>query len=269
MNQTFKAFQDANGKIWAPPFGPGNANHLLGTDPIGRDVYSQLIYGTRYALLLAGLVVPARFVLALVLGLAAAWWGGIWDKLIRWLGTFFTAVPQIVVPLLALAVFNAAYYNNKPASIAWGIFWVALPAVPRLATSIKQAALTVLAAPFLEGAVAAGAGSGRILLRHILPQLTPRLVTMVALEVPLALTMTAALSYFRTVPGGWIYDDEMRGVPYLPEWGSMMELPLMILLTHRWWLWVPFFALFVAVLAFNLLGEGLRRRLIQATEWQL
>ncbi|HWI52822.1 MAG TPA: ABC transporter permease, partial [Symbiobacteriaceae bacterium] len=267
-NKSFMAFQDASGHIWVPGGGP-DAFHLLGTDGIGRDILSQLIYGTRFALLMAALVVPARFLLALFLGLAAAWWGGIWDRIVRWLGVFFTAVPQLVVPLVAIALFNRAYANNMPASLAWGVFWVALPAVPRLANAVKQKAITVFSAPFLESAVAAGAGPGRILLRHVLPQMKPQLVTMIALEVPLAMTMMATLSYFRTVPGGWVYDDDFRGVPANPEWGSMMDIPVIIIMSGRWWLWAPFAALFVAVLAFNLLGEGLRRRSTAGTEWRL
>lgn len=266
-NKVFTAYQDKNGHIWAPPFLP-SPDHLLGTDSMGRDVWSRLLFGTRYALLFAAMAVPARFLLALVLGLTAAWRGGIAARIISALGVFFTAVPQLVVPLVAISVFNRVYADNVVVSLAWGVLWVALPGVARLATSIRQQAETIFASPFIEGAVAAGAGGGRILVRHVLPQMATQLITMMTLEVPVVMTMTAALAYFKVAPGGWIYDDEMRGMARIPEWGSMMELPLFIIAGGKWWMMAPFAALFVAVLGFNLLGEGLRRRWAGSGEWQ-
>jgi ABC-type dipeptide/oligopeptide/nickel transport system permease subunit len=265
-SQVFKAYQDEAGKIWAPPFTP-MPTHLLGTDMMGRDVFTRLIYGARYALLFAAMAVPARFMLAVLLGLPAAWRGGFWSRLIDWLSVIFTAVPQLVVPLVLVQMANNLYVGNPSASLAWGVVCIALPGVPRLAASVRQQAETVLAQPFLEGAVASGAGSGRILWRHVLPHMLPQLVTMLVAEVPQVATMTATLAYFKVAPGGWLYDDDLPGMPVLPEWGSMMEQPLMLILARRWWMLAPFGALFVAVLAFTLLGEGLRRRWQQKGEW--
>jgi ABC-type dipeptide/oligopeptide/nickel transport system permease subunit len=106
---------------------------------------SVLLYCTRYALLFAAVVVPARFLLALLLGLAAAWRGGIWDRLLRWLSVFFSAVPLVILPLVAIGVFNQVFSGNVGICFFWGVFWLAMPAVPRLAGSVRQMALTVFA----------------------------------------------------------------------------------------------------------------------------
>jgi peptide/nickel transport system permease protein len=267
-NHATPAYQDAQGRIYAAPSGPDSI-HPFGTDQVGRDMLSVLLYGTRYALLFAAVVVPARFLLALLLGLAAAWRGGIWDRLLRWLSVFFSAVPLVILPLVAIGVFNQVFSGNVGICFFWGVFWLAMPAVPRLAGSVRQMALTVFASPFLESAVAAGAGTWRILFRHVLPQLKSQLVTMMALEVPLALTMTAALGYFGVAVGGSFSAQEYGGLPAIPEWGSVMAPPVMIIMAGQWWLWTPFAALFIATLAFNLFGEGLRRRFTGTTEWRL
>ncbi len=261
-DQRFSAFQDSAGKIWVPPFPPGEAGHLLGTDKMGRDVWTRLLYGTRYAVLLAALVVPARFALAAAMGLPAAWWGGAWARMVDGLTVLFSALPQVLLPLALIPLVNLVFQDNVPASLAWGVFLVALPGVPRLASSICLQAREVIAQPFVEGAVAAGARPWRILVRHLLPQMWPQLFTMMALEVPVVMTFTATLGFFHASPGGWLRDTQTGEyvVPVLPEWGSMMENPVIVVLAGKWWMLVPFAALFLAVLAFSLLGEGLRKR---------
>jgi len=260
QDQRFSAFQDSTGKVYAPPFAPGQAGHILGTDRLGRDVWSRVLFGTRYALLLAALVVPARFALAAALGLPAAWWGGLWARLVEWLGVFFAALPQFLLPLALIPVVNLLFEKNVAASLVWGVLLVALPGVPRLASSICLQAREVLGQPFVEGAVAAGAGPGRILMRHLLPQIAPQLLTLMTLEVPVTMTLTATLGFFHASPGGWIRDTATGDfvAPVLPEWGSMMENPVILVLAGRWWMLAPFAGLFLAVLAFSLLGEGLR-----------
>lgn len=264
----FMATIDKDGTFWIAPYGPA-PHHWLGVDERGRDLLSRLIFGARYAMLCAAFVAPARFLLAGILGMVAAWRGGTWDWMIGWLQVLFTAVPQILFPMVAIGVFNLALVKHPTASIAWGVFWLALPGVGRLAGSVKQMAANVLSAPFLEGGMAVGAGPVRLLRRYVFPQMAPQLFTMLTLEIPAILTMTAALGYFRVMPGGWINDDETRGLPMIPEWGSSMSSPIEILLKGQWWLWTPFMALFIAVLAFNLLGEGLRRRARNGEGWQL
>jgi peptide/nickel transport system permease protein len=264
--RVFLAFQDPFGKTWAPPF-PPIANHPLGTDEMGRDIFTRLIYGTRNALLFAALAVPARFVLAVLLGLPTAWRGGFFSRLIDWLTVVFTAIPQVVLPMVLLRMVNQLYVGQPSAALGWGVICIALQGVPRLARSVRQQAQTVLAQPFLEGAIAAGAGPGRVLWRHVLPHMLPQLLSMLVAEIPLVLTLTATLAYYRVFPGGLASADGTGSMPALPDWGSMMQLPLILIMAGQWWMLAPFAALFVAVLAFTLLGEGLRRRWRQQAEW--
>lgn len=271
FDPTLKApvVQRPGGVILVPPFAPGG-EHLLGTDDLGRDLFSRLLFGTRYALIFAMLAVPARFLLAVPFGLLAAFRGGIWAKLIRWLSIFFTAIPQVLLPLALIPAVNLIYMERPGMALFWGVVFVALPGAPRLAGSVQQQAAEVLALPMVEGAYAVGAGTARTLFRYILPQMFPQLATMLTLEIPAILTTTALLGYFRANPGGAIYDTQTYTpvAPLLPEWGSLMDSPMMLLLAGRWWLWAPFLALCLAVLAFNLLGEGLRRALASRTGWK-
>lgn len=258
-----------NGEMTGPPFLPGR-EHWLGTDAMGRDTLSQILFGTRYALAFALVAVPVRFLMAVPLGLVAAFRGRVWDGLIDWLSTFFTAIPLVLLPLVLIPAVNLVYRGLAGPSFAWAVFLIALPGAPRLARAVRQQAAEVLAQPFVEGAYAVGAGTARTLFRYVLPQMLPQLATTLTLEVPAVLTLTTLLGFFRAYPGGAIYDTSGFRIvaPLVPEWGSIMESPLLLLLAGRWWLWAPFVALCVAVLAFNLLGEGLRRVWASQTGWK-
>lgn len=255
--------------IRVAPFAPSK-EYPLGSDSLGRDLLSRILFGTRYALLFTLLAVPARFLLAIPLGLVAAFRGGRWERLTYWLSAFFAAMPQVLLPLALLPQINLTYMNQAGRPLLFAILLIALPGAPRLAASVRSQAVEVLAQPFVEGGYAVGAGPARLLFRYILPQMLPQLATMLALEVPPVLTLTAVLGYFGAYPGGALYASQLSRPlgPLLPEWGSMMESPLMLLLAGYWWIWAPVVAIFVAVLSFNLLGEGLRRVLGSRTGWK-
>jgi ABC-type dipeptide/oligopeptide/nickel transport system permease subunit len=257
-DRRFLPFQAPDGQIWAPPYGP-NPQHLLGVDDLGRDRLSRLIVGTRYALAFAAAVVPAKFLLALAWGWLSASRGGLWSRLLDWFTILLTAIPQILLPLMLIRVFNVALTGNIMGAVIAGVLVVALPGIPRLAASFRQQFREVLIQPFLEGAVAVGASPGRILFAHVLPQLRAPLISMAVMEIPLTMTLTATLAYFRTPPGGWIAFQDGGGAAVIPEWGSMLDDPLVLIFAGKWWLWTPFLALVVAVAAFSLLGEGVKR----------
>lgn len=257
-----------DGRILVPPLKPG-PEHLLGTDSVGRDLFSRLLFGTRYAILLAMLVAPVRFLLAVPFGLVAAYRGGLWSGALRWFSTLFTALPHFIIPLALIRPLNNVFEGQPGGALFWGVLLVALPGVPRLAGSVQRQAAEVLTLPMVEGAYAVGAGTTRTLFRYILPQLLPQLVTMLALEIPSILTTTALLGYFRAFVGGSVFiEDPPEILPLLPEWGATMQNPVMLLLSGRWWDWAPYFALMVAVLAFNLLGEGVRKLVGIRTDWK-
>lgn len=96
------------------------------------------------------------------------------------------------------------------------------------------------------------------------------MATLLALEVPVVLTQTAVLGLFKAYPGGVIVNEETNAIitPLMPEWGAMMELPFRLLRAGNWWDWAPLIALSIAILSFNLLGEGLRRRWATRIGWR-
>ncbi|HLO02060.1 MAG TPA: ABC transporter permease subunit, partial [Symbiobacteriaceae bacterium] len=185
--------------IQVAPFAPSKG-YPLGSDSLGRDLLSRILFGTRYALLFTLLAVPTRFLLAIPLGLVAAFRGGRWERLTRWLSAFFAAVPQVLLPLALIPTINLLYKNEVGRPLFFAVLLVALPGAPRLAASVRSQAVEVLSQPFVEGGYAVGAGSARLLFRYILPQMLPQLATMLALEVPPVLTLTAVLGYFGAFP---------------------------------------------------------------------
>lgn len=171
------------------------------------------------------------------------------------------ALPGFLIPMALIPVVNQRATSVRALAV-WAVLLIALPGCPRLAESIRQYAREILVQPFIDGAVAAGAGPARILFRHVLPSLAPTLATMLTLEIPAVITMTGFLNLAGAGPGGQVTDAETGEVISFRiwEWGSMMLHPFNLLRTGHWWEWSPYFALFAAILAFNLLGEGLRRR---------
>lgn len=252
------------GTIMAPPFPPNDVNPL-GSDSFGRDMLSRLIWGTRFALLFALLAVPLRFAIALPLGMAAAYLEGWLARVVQNVATVFTSLPAVLLPLTLIPGLNNIFTGQPWPSAIAGILVIALPGAPRLAEAVRLRFREVLSRPFVEGAEAAGAGGTRVLLRHVLPHVTPSLAAMAALEVPVIMTVTAFLGLRQAYVGGTMWDPEKRIIigPYMPEWGAMVPSPFQLFAQNKWWLWLPFAALFLAVLAFTLLGEGIRRQALR------
>ncbi len=247
--------------ILTPPFPPG-AGNWLGTDAFGRDMLSRLIWGTRFAVLFALLAVPLRFLLALPVGMVAAYRGGTLASTVQRLAAVFTALPAVLLPLALIPGLNDIFTGRPwPAALA-GILVIALPGAPRLAEAVRLLFRELLSRPFVEGARAAGAGGARVLLRHVLPHALPALTALAALEVPVVMTVTTFLGLRKVYVGGAMWDPETRRIvgPYMPEWGAAVASPFELFSLGKWWLWLPFAALFLAVLGFTLLGEGIRRR---------
>jgi ABC-type dipeptide/oligopeptide/nickel transport system permease subunit len=271
----YQAYQDAAGHVWSPPM-PPHAGFLFGTDDMGRDMLSRLIYGTRTALYLALFITPLRFGAATLLGLLAARGRGLSFTVVRWLSTAFAALPAILLPLTAIPFVNLNFQHSISNRAVWlAAAFVAVPGVPRLADAVRRQVCETLQQPYLEGAQAVGAGNGRILLRYILPELAPQLVTLFALEIPAVLVTTFTLGYFKVYIGGARWGQPVAvGVyenlgPILPEWGASLQAwPAGVLLSGKWWLTTPLLALTVAVAGFLLVAEGLRRHWRSRSGWQ-
>ncbi len=218
---------------------PPSPGHPLGTDPFGRDLLARLFHGAKNALLVGSLAVGVGFSLGVALGLLAGYLGGLWDGALGLLMETLYALPALLLALL----FAALMGPGAPSSM----LAVGLSMVPAFFRVARAGALGLRAAPFVEAALALGASRGRILLRHLLPNLLGPLLVQASLAFAAALLAEAALSYLGL------------GVqPPDPSLGRMLREAQSFLSLSPYPALVPGLALSLAVLGFNLLGDGLR-----------
>jgi ABC-type dipeptide/oligopeptide/nickel transport system permease subunit len=216
--------------------------HPLGTDQLARDVLSRLIYGTRTSVQ-AGVVSVGFAQLAGVgMGLLAGYYGGWTDDLLMLVADALWSFPTLVLALAIAASLGPGLTN---AMLAIGIVFT--PVFMRL---VRGQTLSVRERDFIAAARAIGANPGRIMLRHIWPNVTAPIIVQASLLVASAIVVEAALSFLGL------------GIePPAPSWGSMLKGGYQYMQQALWLSIAPGVAIFVTVLAFNLLGDGLRRAL--------
>jgi peptide/nickel transport system permease protein len=220
---------------------PPSPTHWLGTDALGRCVFSRVLAAASVSLGAAVGVSAAICAVALAWGLAAAMGGRVVDALLMRAADALMAFPTLV---LALALIGVVGTGLVPVAAALVVAWS--PAIARLVRTLARQAL---ARDYVAAARAAGLGEGRVLLRHVLPQMAPPLVVLASLETAGVLLAFSALSFLGL------------GVqPPAPEWGAMLAEARPFLETAPHLLLGPGVAVLLATLAFNLAGEGLRER---------
>ena len=217
---------------------PPSAQHWLGTDELGRDVLSRLIYGARISLVTGFLVVTVGAMIGTLLGGIAAYAGGMVEEAIMRLTDLVLCFPPII---LALAIGAALGIGTTNTIIAMLVVW--WPKFARLARSLV---LQQRSLEYVEAALVAGYGPARILLRHIIPNSIGPLIVLVTLDVGNAIIIFAGLSFLG-----------LGVVPPTAEWGSMISEGRE--LVSQWWVAsFPGFAILSIVLGFNFLGDGVR-----------
>jgi len=217
---------------------PPGSLHYLGTDELGRDVLSRLLYGTRISLITGVVVVTVGAAIGTMLGGVAAFSGGFVEEAIMRLTDLVLCFPPII---LALAIGAALGIGTTNTIIAMLVVW--WPKFARLARSLV---LQQRSLEYVEAALVAGYGPGRILWRHIIPNSIGPLVVLVTLDVGNAIIIFAGLSFLG-----------LGVVPPTPEWGSMISEGRE--LVAQWWVAsFPGFAILSIVLGFNFLGDGVR-----------
>ena len=224
---------------WIEGADPG---FLLGTDDLGRDVLSRAIFGTRIALTVAFVAAGLAALIGTLLGLLAGWYGGWIDKVISRLVDIWMAFPPVLLSILLVAVFGSGVHSVIAAIVI--IDWTRFCRVVRSETQAQARMDYVTAAHTI------GFSRVRILFSEILPNVTPVLIALVSLEMGIAVIVEAILSFV----GLSVASDT-------PTWGGMIAEGRQMIYQGWWVLVVPLIALFATVLAFNQLGDGLRRAL--------
>jgi peptide/nickel transport system permease protein len=224
--------------ILAPP----SLAHWLGTDQLGRDVLSRIIYGARTSVQAGVVSVGFALIAGVLMGLLAGYYGGWADDLLMLLVDALWSFPTLVLALAIAASLGPGLTN---AMLAIGIVFT-----PVFARLVRGQALSVRERDFVMAARAVGAGPGRIMLRHIWPNVTAAIIVQASLLVASAIVVEAALSFLGL------------GIePPAPSWGSMLKGAYQYMQQALWLSVAPGAAIFVTVLAFNLLGDGLRHAL--------
>jgi len=218
---------------------PPSGAHLLGTDEVGRDVLSRLIWGARASLLAGVIPVSIAVSLSIPLGLLSGYAGGWVDSWMMRLNDAMLAVPFLIVAI-ALAAFLGPSLRN--AMIAIGI--ASLPTFVRLA---RGTVLALKTEDFVEAARALGCSRPRIALRHILPNMLPPLIIQSSIAVAAAIIAEASLAFLG-----------LGQQPPAPSWGSMLNAAQRYLSQAPWMALYPGLTIFAIVMALNVLGDGLR-----------
>jgi peptide/nickel transport system permease protein len=218
---------------------PGSASHWLGTDQLGRDILSRIIYGSRLTLSIAILVVVVVVPIGLMIGTTAGFFGGWVDNVLMRVTDIALAFPKIVLALAFAAALGPGVIN---AVIAISI--TAWPAYARLA---RAETLRLVQADFIQIARLQGASNLRILLRYVMPLCMSSVIVRATLDMAGIILTVAGLGFLG-----------LGAQPPSPEWGFMVASGRNVLLDSWWVATLPGFAILLVSLAFNLLGDGLR-----------
>ncbi|MBI2526876.1 MAG: ABC transporter permease [Candidatus Rokubacteria bacterium] len=224
------------GGMLAPP----TVHHWLGTDSFGRDVLSRLIYGSRTALLVGFGSAFLGAAVGAVFGVGSAYFGGRVDLYLQRVMDVFLAFPLIILALAIVAILGNALHNL--------IMAITLPMIPRCALVIRSSALAIREMPYVDAARAAGFGHGRIILRHMLPNVMAPFLIMLTAFLGQAILLEASLSFL----GLGVQEPTAA-------WGLMLRgAAVEFAETAPWMAVFPGLAISLAVFAFNLFGDSLR-----------
>ncbi|WP_134682640.1 ABC transporter permease subunit [Brevibacillus migulae] len=220
-------------------FAPPSAEHWFGTDEVGRDIFTRILYGARLSLGVGVAVVLGAGLIGTVIGSISGYFGGRIDQIIMRLMDMILAFPSLV---LAMAVAATLGPNLQNAMLAIAI--IKIPVYVRLA---RAETLSLREKLYVKAAVTFGIKPWRIITRHIIPNAISPVIIQVTLDIGDAILLVATLGFLG-----------LGAQPPTPEWGAMISVGWKHLLDYWWYPTFPGFALFLASCAFNLIGDGVR-----------
>jgi peptide/nickel transport system permease protein len=232
--------QDAlHGINFAEKLKPPSLQHPFGADALGRDIFTRVVFGARMSLKIGLTVILLSLAIGVPLGLIAGFFGGKIDEIIMRLTDMFLAFPPILLPLAIAAALGASIINAMIAiSISWFPWYVRL---------IRAQVLTVREELYVESARSIGVSRPVIISRHILPNVLSPVIIQASMDMGYAILTAASLSFIG-----------VGAKPPTVEWGLMITTARAYFLDYWWTVTFPGLAIFISVLAFNLVGDGLR-----------
>ena len=241
---------------WIAPYGPtegdflsarlppawmdgGSTAHLLGTDQLGQDVFSRIVYGTRVSLLVGGLGALLAVTIGVTLGLLAGYFGGWFDSVVTGFTNLLLSIPYLVLVIVIATVLGRSLTNV--------ILLFGVTGSPIFVRVTRGEVLRLKRMSYVEAAVGLGASAGRIIPMHILPNLAGPLLTLATFEVSAMIFYEAGLGFLGlSVP------------PAVPSWGNMLSLGRQFLTIYPWLAIFPGVAIAITALGINLFGDWLR-----------
>lgn len=218
---------------------PPSADHWLGTDELGRDIFSRLLYGARITLYITGLTALIITPLGLVIGATAGYLGGRVDTVLMRLVDIFLAFPSLILALAFVAALGPGIEN--------AIIAISLSAWPPIARLARAETLAIRKMDYIAAVRLQGASAWHIILRHVMPMCLPSVVVRVTLNMAAIILTAAGLGFLG-----------LGAQAPSPEWGAMLASGREFMLNNGWIAAIPGLAILFTSLAFNLLGDGLR-----------
>lgn len=237
----YNPLEQFKGATKIPPFWVEGADtkYWLGTDAVGRDMLSRLMYGARISLFIGLAVMLVSMVLGVILGLATAFYGGIIDVVIIRIMDLIMAIPSLVLEILIIAITGPSLVNT--------VIAITIVYLPRYVRLLRASAIAELSKDYVTAAKVSGVGKLRLMLVTVLPNCTAPLIVQAALGISDAILEASGLGFLG-----------LGAQPPTPEWGAMLADTRDLMQSHPWVMALPGICILITVMAINLMGDGLR-----------
>lgn len=237
------AEKDVRGKVMNLPIKKGepSSEFILGTDELGRDIFTRLVYGGRISLSVGLFAVTIQVIIGIIVGAIAGHYGGIIDAILMRVTDIIMCFPFLLIAITVVAILGPNIFNV--------MLVIGLLGWTGIARMVRAQILSLREQEFMEAAEALGIRDSRKIFKHLLPNVMASVIVFATMGMASAILTETALSYLG-----------LGVTPPTPTWGNMMQAARSIYsLENHWWLWMPpGFLTFITVMSFNILGDGLR-----------